>query len=139
MFPVPKDLELLVWLKDRLYREAAPGTWNPNIDLCVKPDRVVVKVEVPGIEPHDLQVSILNNLLRIRGIKAEPPPDQGLVGYVCVERSYGRFYREIPLNWVVDVARAQAELGNGILTITFPRAEERRGKEFFISITRHGD
>lgn len=131
---MPKDAELFVLLKSRFYEEAAPGIWNPNVDLCLKPDHVVVKVEVPGTEPQDIQVSVLNNILRIQGVKPEPQAEEELIGYLCVERSYGKFYREIPLHWVVDLSGAQAALSDGMLTITLPRSKDRRGKEFFIAV-----
>lgn len=131
---MPRDVELFVLLRNRFYKEAAPGIWNPSVDLCLKPDQVVVKVEVPGMEPKDVQVSVFNSILRIQGIKPEPQAVEELVGYLCVERSYGKFRREIPLNWVVDLSRVQAQLTNGVLTIILPRSEDRRGREFFITV-----
>ena len=134
-----KDAERLVFLKSRFYKAEAPGLWNPNIDLYLKPDQLIVEMEVPGVEPGDLQVSILNNILRIRGTKSEPEVQEGLIRYLCVERTYGRFYREIPLNCAVDASQAQAQLRDGVLTITLPRRKNRRGAEFFISVGKHGD
>ena len=135
---VPKDAELFSLLKNRFYKEAGPGVWNPNIDLCLKPDRVVVEVEVPGVEMKDLQVSVLDNTLKIQGIKPEPQVKEGLLRYLCVERSYGKFYREIPLSCVVEVPETQAELRNGVLTITLPRRKNRRGREFSVTVKKHG-
>ncbi|MBI4447085.1 MAG: Hsp20/alpha crystallin family protein [Acidobacteria bacterium] len=134
---MPKDPEVFSFFEPHYFTEVASGMWHPNVDLCLKPNCVVVKVEVPGVRKEDLQVSIVQQTLRIRGVKPEPTPEPGFVSYLCVERSYGRFYREIQLSWVVDSARSSAELQNGVLTITLPLREERRGKEFLIPIKKN--
>jgi HSP20 family protein len=84
-----------------------------------------------------LEVSILDNTLSIRGMKPEPQVEEELIRYLRVERSYGKFHRDIPLSCVVDVSDAQAELCDGVLTITLPRRKNRRGREFSVTVKKH--
>lgn len=110
------------------------GTWKPNIDLCETSEGVSVKVDLPGVRGEDVVVSISGNTLRVRGIKRETQMEQRYVCYLCLERSYGRFYREVKLHWMIDAQGAKATLKEGILLIQIPKIEDRRGKEYAIPI-----
>ncbi|MBZ5494843.1 MAG: Hsp20/alpha crystallin family protein [Acidobacteriia bacterium] len=111
------------------------GNWIPNVDICETADAVVVRVELPGIEPADIRITIEGNLLRVQGTKREPAAVRERISYYCLERRYGKFDRHITIDWVVDGARSSATLVDGILTIAIPRIENRRGRIFEIPIT----
>ncbi|MGI8783901.1 MAG: Hsp20/alpha crystallin family protein [Acidobacteriota bacterium] len=111
------------------------GLWRPNIDLCETSDAVTVKVDLPGVRPSDVAVSIGGGVLQIRGNKPEPQVAQRYVCYLCLERSYGRFLREVNLHWTIDARRARATLKDGILMIEIPKAPDRRGQAIEIPIS----
>ncbi len=121
---------------EKYFDRLAIGTWTPNVDLCETKDSVTVRVELPGVNLADVRLTIQSGVLRIQGIKREPTASQKLLCYYCVERSYGRFQRDIRLDWVVDAQRAQATLENGVLTVDIPKLDDRRGLLIQIPITR---
>jgi HSP20 family protein len=112
------------------------GTWGPNIDLCETAGTVVVRVELPGVDPADVVLTMRDSVLRLQGIKREPAVSHKLLCYYCVERRYGKFTREIRIHSVVNPQRARAHLKDGILTIEMPKLAERRGKSLEIPITK---
>jgi HSP20 family protein len=121
---------------DRLIDRFAVGTWNPNVDLCETRDLVVVRVELPGVDPSDVRVTFHNGALRLQGIKRETTVSPRLLCYYCLERTYGRFDREIAIHRVIDAPRARGVLENGILTIELPKLRERRGTRLEIPIEK---
>lgn len=56
------------------------------------------------------------------------------MSYLCSERSYGKFNRVVPLRWTISVRTASAELKNGMLHISLPKIEDRRGNEVIIGV-----
>jgi HSP20 family molecular chaperone IbpA len=69
-------------------------------------------------------------------VSGERRPRHSHGSFLCLERPHGRFERAIKLDAPVDVARARASLGGGLLTVTLPRRRERRGQEILIPIER---
>ncbi len=112
----------------------AVGSWIPSVDICETSDAVMIRVELPGIEPADIRLTIQGNVLRVQGTKQEPAAVRARLSYYCLERRYGKFDRQIAIDWVVDAARSLATLANGILTIQIPRIKNRRGSIFEIPI-----
>jgi len=121
---------------DKFLDRLAIGTWTPNVDLCETKDSVTVRIELPGVDLADVSVTIQNGMLRIQGIKREPAVSQKLLCYYCVERTYGRFQREIRLDWVVDARQASGALENGVLTIELPKLPDRRGSSLGVPVKR---
>jgi HSP20 family protein len=99
-------------------------TW-PAVDVAEKDDAVVVRAEVPGCKPEDIDVSVHGNTLSISGQKKESREDTG-DGFYHVESSYGSFHREIPLAAEVDEDKIEAAVKDGILSITLPKSEKSR-------------
>jgi HSP20 family protein len=106
-----------------------PGSeWSPAVDVYEARDRLVIVAEVPGLVPESLRVSFRDRALVLSGERRARRAGSS-VSFHCLERPHGRFEREILLDVPVDVARAQATLGDGLLTVTVPRLRERRGRE----------
>ena len=121
---------------DKFLDRLAIGTWTPNVDLCETKDSVTVRIELPGVDLADISVTIQNGMLRIQGIKREPAVSQKLLCYYCVERTYGRFQRDIRLDWVVDARQASGALENGVLTIELPKLPDRRGSSLGVPVRK---
>jgi HSP20 family protein len=114
---------------------AAGGEWIPSVDVFERDGAVVVVVEVPGLGPEALRVAIRDDALVLSGERrAKRPAVAGT--YLCLERPSGRFARTIPLERALDVRRASARLKGGLLTISIPRRDERRGRETQIPVQR---
>jgi HSP20 family protein len=121
---------------DEILDRLTVGNWIPNVDICETADAVMVRVELPGIDPGDIRVTIQGNTLRVQGTKREPAAARARLSYYCLERRYGKFDRQIAIDWVVDAGRAHATLADGILNIQIPRIENRRDKLFEIPIAK---
>jgi HSP20 family protein len=97
-------------------------TWAPTVDVCERATEIVIFVEMPGVDRRDVHLAWKNGVLIITGQKRQQPPDHGVARYLCVERAYGYFRREISINVVIDHSNARAELRNGLMSIHLPKA-----------------
>ncbi len=96
--------------------------FGPPIDLSETDNEIVVRAAVPGLKPEDLEVSIDDGLLTIRGETREEKKEEG-ARYYYRELRWGRFERSVRLPAPVDESRAEAKLEHGILTIRLPKAQ----------------
>jgi HSP20 family protein len=97
----------------------------PAVDLAEKDGAILVRAEVPGLKPEDIDISVYGNTLTISGQKKESQEDQG-DGFYHVESSYGSFRREIALPADVEGGKIEAVCKNGVLSITLPKAAKSR-------------
>ncbi len=112
------------------------GEWFPGVDVFEAQGRLIVQVEVPGLPPEALRVSLSRGQLVISGERrpARAPAQAGR--FLCVERPLGRFRRQVQIEIAVDVSAAQARLRQGVLTVVLPRLKERRRQETLIPVLR---
>ena len=92
----------------------------PQIDVCERPDEIVILVEMPGVSRKDVTISWKEHVLIISGQKQQQPEAVN-VRYLCVERNYGAFRREIAIGIPIDYKKARAELKNGLMKIHLPK------------------
>lgn len=103
------------------------------VDMYQTNDEVVVKAVLPGVKPEDIQVSVANQVLTIRGeVKEEKVREDAT--YHIRERRSGMITRSIQLPIDVVVEKAKAEYENGILTLILPKAEEMRPKTISVKV-----
>lgn len=107
--------------------------WIPPLDVAETKDHIIVTVELPGIEPNNVEVTFSNGVLTIKGEKRQERKDER---YHLVERSYGAFTRSIRLPVDVDEANVKATYKDGVLKITLPKVEKAREKEIKIEIEK---
>ncbi|MGD8531622.1 MAG: Hsp20/alpha crystallin family protein [Syntrophobacterales bacterium] len=116
-----------IW--DRFSQE--PSTyeqhWNPSLDLMETEASLVAEVEVPGINPDDIDISVTSDMLTVTGEKKREPGVQGK-NYHFMERAYGRFSRSIPLPTAVNPDRVEARYKDGILTIAMGKSGAAKSK-----------
>jgi HSP20 family protein len=102
-----------------------PGaTWIPTVDVCERADEIVILVEMPGVARSDVQLAWNDGVLIISGLKRQGPGGRGIETYLCVERAYGHFRREIAVRVPVDHKKAKAELKDGLMKIHLPKRSE---------------
>ncbi len=109
------------------------GAWIPNADIVETEDALLVKVELPGVAPAGLSVSVLGGNLILQGEKGRPEPEARSKFHLA-ERAFGRFRRVINLGVPVNTHRAEAEFGDGLLRVRFPKVPNRRGEEVAIEV-----
>ncbi len=108
-----------------LFDLPSASDWVPNLDFAEKADAFTVKLEVPGIEPNDIEVLFQNGLLTIRGEKKNEFEEKDARQY-RMERSYGTFARNLRLPAPVDEKLVTATFKNGVLTIVLPKTAEAK-------------
>ena len=100
-----------------------PTTWAPRLDVFEKDNMFVVKAELPGVKKEDVQVELDNGALVIKGeTKAETEVKQET--YYRMERSYGTYFRRLPLPFEVTPEQVEATLQDGVLEIHVTRPAE---------------
>ena len=107
------------------------GAFAPPVDVHETEADVVVAVEVPGMTAEEIDISVSNDVLSIRGEKKSEHEEKGR-DYHVVERSYGSFQRSIPLPAAVKSDGATAACKDGVLTVTLPKAERARARKIEI-------
>lgn len=103
------------------------SAWVPAVDISENKEGVRITVELPGVQPADVKLSVENSVLTVRGEKRslhEEKTDR-LHRY---ERQYGSFERTFSLPSTVDVERIEARYDNGVLTVELPKAEKAKPK-----------
>lgn len=132
---------------DRLFENFARGmpevaatTWKaegfaPRIEVAEEKDGLKVTAELPGIDEKDIECTLDEGVLTIRGEKnVERKEEDKARGYYLAERAYGSFYRAIPLPYQVDRGKVEAGFDKGVLTILLPKAAEAKSVERKIAI-----
>ena len=114
------------------------GAWLPPVDLCESESFITVSVELPGVRAEQVEVTLTNEQLRVRGRKRKGAP-RGVISHLCSERSFGQFARTVPLRWPIRKDGATAELRDGVLTICLPKLEDRRGCEHKVEVKESDD
>ena len=112
---------------------ALGGQWAPSVDIFEHEGNLVLKAELPGIEPKDVDVRVENNVLTLQGerkFESEVKREK----YHRVERAYGTFSRSFTLPNVVDTEKIKAEYKDGVLQVTLPQREEAKPKQIQVSV-----
>lgn len=99
------------------------GMFGPSTDITETDASVDVSIELPGMTENDIDISLSSNAMTIRGEK-KIEREEERKGIYMSERSYGSFYRTVPLPAGVDATKADAKFKNGVLTVSLPKTEE---------------
>jgi HSP20 family protein len=107
--------------------------WAPAVDMIDRKDEIVLRADLPGLQEKDVEVSVENGVLSIRGQREEEretKEEDG--GYYYAERWTGSFYRSIALPPGVDVDKVKATFKNGVLEVHLPKTQQAKGKRIEI-------
>ena len=99
------------------------GTFLPDIEVLERGSDLVVRCDLPGMKPEDVNVEIQDGQLILSGERRDES-EESREGYYHSERSYGRFQRAIPLPDGLDPSSVEAKFENGVLEITAPMPKE---------------
>src|SRR5262249_15377928 len=114
-------------------RESNLTTWAPAADIYETEHELVVKVDLPDVDPKILDIRVENNILTIRGErKFESKVSDH--NYLRVERSYGSFARSFALANTVNAEAIKADYHNGVLALTIPKREEAKPKQIKVNV-----
>lgn len=110
----------------------AMKTWTPQVDVEETEKEILVKADLPGIDPKAIEISIDNGVLTIRGEKKEEK-DEKKKNYHRIERFTGMFFRQIALPAGVDADKVTATNANGVITVSIPKKPEAQPKRIAIT------
>ena len=138
------DLRQMQDTMDRMWRRVGTAprnsgdsseieAWAVPLDVAQKGDNTVIRASMPGVSPEDIQVSIEDNVLTIRGETAKEYQEQD-EAYLMRERRTGSFYRALRLPDSVDPDRVEPRYDRGILTITVPKAEAKKARQLHVQV-----
>ena len=130
---------------DRLFRdffsaqagetEISTRSWAPPVDIYETDNDLVMKVELPGVEPKDVEVRVEDNNLYLKG-ERKFEKEVNEQNYHRVERSYGSFARSFSLPSSISADKVKAEFKDGLLVLTLPKREEAKPKTIKIEVSK---
>ena len=120
---------------ERAGNESNLTPWAPAVDIFETEHELVVKADLPDVNPQDLDIGVENNILTIRGErKFENKVNEE--NYLRVERAYGSFSRSFSLANSVKSDAIKADYQNGVLTLSIPKREEAKPKQIKVNVGR---
>jgi HSP20 family protein len=123
-----RDLRTVEDEFDRLMGRAfSRDTWMPALDVRETDDRYEVTVDLPGLEPKDVNVTFEDGMLTISGKRQFESEDKGDTWH-RIERGFGTFARSIRLPQTADTGKIEAAFDKGVLTVTVPKTEQAQPK-----------
>lgn len=114
-------------------RTEEAGEWFPALDVAETKNEIVLKAEIPGLDPKDIDISLGEGILTIKGEKKQEKEEKE-ENYHLIERSYGSFCRSVRLPKEVKHDKVNASFKNGVLKIVLPKSEEAKKKEVKIKV-----
>ena len=111
----------------------AGGKWSPAVEMAEDEKELTVRAELPGIDPKDLDVSVVDNHLVISGEKKESSETKDK-GVYHSEARYGSFRRTLPLPEGVDTEHVDAQYSNGVLTLHLPKTAPSPQKKIEVKV-----
>ena len=105
--------------------------WAPRLDVEETEKEFVVKADLPGVDPKDVDIQVVDNVLTLRGGKEEKKIEKGK-NYHRIERFSGQFYRAIGLPTGADADKVTATTANGTVTVTIPKKPEAQPKKISV-------
>jgi HSP20 family protein len=133
---------------DRLFREPfsplfaqregelSTRAWAPAVDIFETENSIVLKAELPGVDPKDVEVRVEDNTLYLKG-ERKFEKETKEENYHRIERSYGSFARSFVLPNSMDAEKVAAEYQDGLLTLTLPKREEAKPKTIKINVSKN--
>lgn len=107
----------------------APGF--PAVNIWSSDEGLILTAEVPGVSPDDIDISVVGDTLTLSGSRAPEILDEG-ARYHRQERGFGDFTRSVQLPFAVEVDKVEATFGEGVLSVSLPRAEVDKPKKIAV-------
>ena len=116
--------------------ELPAKSWAPAVDIFENDNNIVLKAELPDVDPKDVEVRVEDSTLYLKGerkFEKEVKEDN----YHRIERSYGSFARSFALPGSIDSDKVEASYKDGLLTLTIPKREEAKPKTIKINVSKN--
>ena len=138
------DIQQMQDTMERMWRRFGNGSgassdtphveaWAVPLDVVQNGEHTVIRASMPGVSADNIQVSIEDNILTIKGITAEEH-QEGDGSFLMRERRSGSFHRALRLPDSVDADKAEPHYQNGVLTVKIPKAEAKRARQLQVHV-----
>jgi HSP20 family protein len=107
--------------------------WAPSVDMIDRKEELLVRADLPGLEQKDVEVSVEDGMLTIRGERKEDKETKDEDYYSC-ERWVGAFARSVALPAGVETDKVKATFRNGVLEVHLPKTKEAKAKKIDIKV-----
>jgi HSP20 family protein len=111
--------------------ESTRGAWTPALDVFETQEKFVITMELPGVSPDDVDISVEDSTLMVRG-ERKFYSEQQEESFLRIERRFGEFTRSLTLPSTADAESIQASFDHGVLTIEVPKREEAKPRKISI-------
>ena len=111
----------------------ACGSWSPAVNIMEKENQIVIATDLPGLKAEDVEVTIENNVLTLKGERTFEEAAEGET-YHRVERCYGSFERSFSVPSTVDPKKIEASFINGEMTVTLPKRDESKPRSVKVKV-----
>jgi HSP20 family protein len=109
----------------------AVAEWRPAVDVLEEKDRFVLRADLPGVVPEDIEISMEKGVLSLSGERREEKTGE-VDGRKRIERFTGKFYRRFTLPETADAEKISAKSANGILEVTIPKQPEIQARRITV-------
>lgn len=139
MFNPGRDMERFInsmWggsLRDRDEADSMCGTWVPPVNILEREDGVEITIEMPGVETKDVEVTVEDGVLSIKGERRFEDAAEGET-YHRVESSFGAFERRFTVPTSVNPGKIEARFKNGVMTLALPKREESKPRTVKVKV-----
>lgn len=120
------------WQGSRGFRETGAGIWAPEIEVLQRNNELTIRADLPGMKREEVAVEVTENAVTIQGERKRERQEEH-EGTFRSERSYGSFYRSIPLPDGAMTDQAKASFRDGVLEITMPAPPASKGRRIEIA------
>jgi HSP20 family protein len=132
----PSGLRLFQDSLSRLFSEPASRPWSPAVDIFETENELVLKADLPEIDPKNVGIQLENGTLTLKGERKFEQEKNGK-GFHRIERSYGSFVRAFSLPDTVDAENVKADYKNGVLTVTIAKKEVAKPKTINVQVNNN--
>ncbi len=129
----PTGLRLFQDSVSRLFGEPGSRPWTPAVDIYETDNELVLKADLPEVDPKNVDIQIENGTLTLKGNRTFETEKNGK-GYHRIERSYGSFVRAFSLPETVDPENVKADFKNGVLTMTIAKKEVAKPRTIKVEV-----
>jgi HSP20 family protein len=105
--------------------------WSPAVDILETEDAIVLKADVPAVDPKDIDIEVQHQTLTVKG-QRQFDKSEASKGFHRIERSFGSFVRSFTVPTTVDTEKVSADYKNGVLTISLPKKEAAKPRQIKI-------
>lgn len=132
MFGFPEEMERMMRRRFGTVptgngEEGLSAAWSPAVDIKEEDGRFVVRADLPGVDPKDMEISLENGMLTISGERKEEKKEEK-EGYTRMERFSGQFFRRFSLPDTADADKVSASSKKGVVEIVIPKTQQKKAR-----------